>query len=237
MIRCVHCLKKLDDVSRDHVFPKSWYPDNTPANVQRPTVPTCFRCNNNLGKLEKELFLRLAMCVDPQKAQASGINRKMLDSFGIGNEANLSKGELVARRQTLRRIIGESKPYNPESGIKPFPSFGFHSGYPINKQRIMPVPIELKTVALKVVKGLEFYLNNERYIEQPYKAKIYFVDEGENIEDVYLVLAKHGIRKEFGPGFSVERVEGKYKSDFMDVIYRIVVWGTLIIYGSIMISE
>jgi hypothetical protein len=60
-MRCVHCGNELADETRDHVFPASWYPSTTPPEVQRWTVPSCTKCNGGLGKMERELFIRLAM--------------------------------------------------------------------------------------------------------------------------------------------------------------------------------
>src|ERR1035437_6096748 len=59
---CVHCLRFTDDITRDHVFPDSWYPESTPATVQRWTVPCCQPCNKELGVVESDLLVRLALC-------------------------------------------------------------------------------------------------------------------------------------------------------------------------------
>jgi len=54
----------------DHVFPRSWYPDNTPKDLEKWQVPACQPCNANYGKLENQLMILLGMCVDPSKAAA-----------------------------------------------------------------------------------------------------------------------------------------------------------------------
>jgi 5-methylcytosine-specific restriction endonuclease McrA len=83
VIRCVHCLRETDATTKDHVFPSSWYPDSTPETVQRWTVPSCTDCNTFLGKLETDLLVRLALCLEPASASAAGISSKALRSLGL----------------------------------------------------------------------------------------------------------------------------------------------------------
>ena len=102
---CVHCLKNLDKdtKSKDHVFPSSWYTDDTPSNIQRWTVPSCADCNNSFGKLEKDLFVRLAMCIDPKQAKAVGINKKLMRTFGIGPDTT----DLTNQEKEIRKKLSE----------------------------------------------------------------------------------------------------------------------------------
>jgi 5-methylcytosine-specific restriction endonuclease McrA len=72
-VQCVHCLKPLEKKTKDHVFPSSWYPETTPANIQRWTVPSCAECNGKFGEMEKELFIRAVICVGPVKGEAAGL--------------------------------------------------------------------------------------------------------------------------------------------------------------------
>src|SRR5580698_10012057 len=91
--RCVHCRLKLQKKTKDHVFPDSWYPASTPGNVQRWTVPSCRQCNKDLGALENEVFVPLAMCIDPRKIAAAGISKRALGSLGVGAGGKLSEKE------------------------------------------------------------------------------------------------------------------------------------------------
>jgi len=63
--RCVHCLADLSEPTWDHAPPKSWYPAATLQNVTKPKAPSCRECNSRLGRLEKRLFERMGMCLDP----------------------------------------------------------------------------------------------------------------------------------------------------------------------------
>src|SRR5437868_14538801 len=95
--KCIHCRKVMAEKTKDHVFPSSWYPDSTPANVQRWTVPSCARCNKDFGAMEEILLVRFGLCVDPRKQAALGIDKKVKRAFGIG-VAGLSDSEKRIRK-------------------------------------------------------------------------------------------------------------------------------------------
>lgn len=45
---CIYC-QNDEGSTRDHVFPASWYPDTTPHEIQRRTLPCCPACNRRLN--------------------------------------------------------------------------------------------------------------------------------------------------------------------------------------------
>ncbi len=98
--RCIHCRGTLTEATKDHVFPSSWYPDTTPGEVQRWTAPSCERCNAHFGRLEKELLVFLACCINPQKAAARGLYQRVRRTMGIGVEGltDEEKGYRDARK-------------------------------------------------------------------------------------------------------------------------------------------
>ena len=77
MKRCVHCLKDIDEMTDDHLFPVSWYPKSTPENLAKWKFPSCKECNSNLGKIEEDLLWRLGLTIDPADARSSGIAEKV----------------------------------------------------------------------------------------------------------------------------------------------------------------
>ncbi len=232
-MKCVHCLGEAGN-TKDHVFPRGWYPEDTPSTVQRPTVPSCAICNNSLGAMEKELFMRMALCIAPDHPEALGINGKLLRSFGIGiDDDSLDPKEKEIRRKLLKKIIAETKPYTP--GTKAFPGLGLHEGFPPEAQVTTPVPFEeLEKVSEKIVRGLEYIFGNKRYIEKPYEVEVYFLEEKHGIRSLFDLLKKHGTQTSYGAGFSVERAAAdKTRS----VIYQIKVWNKLTIFGSVMTPD
>jgi hypothetical protein len=81
--RCIHCREPLAKPTKDHVFPSSWYPDTTPKDVERWTAPSCGRCNEELGRLEKDLLLFFACCMDPTKPATKGLYQSDERFFGL----------------------------------------------------------------------------------------------------------------------------------------------------------
>src|SRR6266851_4649627 len=94
--RCVHCLRVSEELTRDHAFPNSWYPDTTPKSVQRWTAPSCLRCNNELGRFEEDLLLRVVLCIDPRMPAVAGVAARALRSLGLRTEG-ISTPEKVHR--------------------------------------------------------------------------------------------------------------------------------------------
>lgn len=232
--RCVHCLEELDSETKDHVFPASWYPDSTPADVQRWTVPSCADCNGRLGKLEKQAFVRLALCADPRKAEASGMSKKALGSLGIG-VSDLDDMEKKHREALLRKVFAEPKPLRNQK-IPLLPGVGPHAGFPAGDQMtIVFPPGVLEPVSQKIVRGCEFKLNGEAYVEPPLKVKIYFVHD-QGAEDLTAFLDWLPATT-VGPGFHVARGQALPAEGVHIVLYRIVIWGTWKIYAAIDADE
>src|SRR5271169_2434899 len=136
--RCVHCLRLTDSVTADHVFPSSWYPDSTPESVQRWTVPCCSDCNRELGKLERDLLIRLVLCVNPKSEAASGLASRTLRSLGLDAE-KLSEREKAHRAKLRDKIRSELMPQSDVAG-KPgkIPGLGPPDGEDV--QWAIPIP-------------------------------------------------------------------------------------------------
>jgi|SRR5581483_4271152 len=98
--KCVHCLKDNLQRTWDHVFPKAWYPDSTPPNLEKWQIPACLRCNQWYGKLEDDLLLRLGLCVNPRMAEAAGIAEKTLRALN----PSLAKNAKDASHRHKRRL-------------------------------------------------------------------------------------------------------------------------------------
>ncbi|WP_200255411.1 hypothetical protein [Thiococcus pfennigii] len=75
---CVHCLKEVQKRNWDHVFPRGWYPDTTPQNLEKWKIPTCKNCNDEYGRMEDDLGIILSTSIDPKSAKAAGVWKKTL---------------------------------------------------------------------------------------------------------------------------------------------------------------
>ena len=229
-LKCIHCLRDLIDqneVTMDHILPRSWYPDNTPENLEKWKAPACFDCNNRLSKVEQELLLTLPLCINPTKAEASGMTKRALASLGVGVDVKtMDSDEYKHRRGKLAKIIANAKPFDGKS--TPFPNFGVHEGFPANEHMTIKLP-DVKAFADKVIRGIEYKIG-DRYIEEPYSVNVYFREKNE-ITFVEELFKKVSI-VERGPGFVIQR--GYSNEDSGTVLMKVTIWGTFVIYGSIL---
>jgi len=217
-MKCVHCLQELKTKTKDHVFPKSWYTDDTPSWVQRWTAPSCRDCNERFGKLEQELFVQLVPCIDPNKAEASGITNKL-------------KETLQKRPHFLKRLLVKLRPYSKDK--KTFPGLGLHPGFPPESQMYIRMPHDLLiTVLEKIFRGTE-YIMGEEYIEHPYKLEIYHVEK--ELKEIKDIFEKWGKKEALGPGFKIERATPSGMK--RPIIYRQTTWGVITSYASIFKNE
>jgi len=125
--RCVHCLQLVDKTTKDHLFPKSWYPATTPANLEKWTIPACESCNREYGRIEEGLRLMLAACLDPKSLASAGLWQKASGSINPAkgkSAADAFKRKLARRRflKTLmpadsvvgKRLLNEINPDRPK---------------------------------------------------------------------------------------------------------------------------
>lgn len=232
MARCVHCLNPAGN-TRDHVFPTSWYPDSTPGEIQRPTAPSCNPCNGKSGNAERHVLERLGLCIDPTKLESAGIAPKALRAVGIGADADLSAKEKTIRSKLKKKLLQQMSPYANVIG-KPgvLPGFGPRDEFPKESQIAVSVNAEsLKGVCRKIVRGLEYTIA-DRYVEPPYMLDVYFIDD----DAAQLVARGFGPPSLYlGPGFHVQRACSQ--ADPKQVLYRIKIWDTLLVHGSIIVPE
>lgn len=217
--RCVHCLQVCDALTADHVIPNSWYPETTPATVQRWTVPSCPRCNRALGQLEQDLLIRLALCVNPKSEAAAGLAARAFRSLGFDTE-ELSNNEKARREKLRAKIRSEMMPQATVAG-KPGKILGL--GPPEDQPAEWAIPIPwagLAIVAEKIARGCEYKIKG-RIVERPYGIRT-FVSESGVIQEPYAAFVKCF---DFGPGCSVRRVFAA--EDHKVVIYWISIWGSL----------
>ena len=218
--RCVHCLRFTDDITDDHVFPDSWYTESTPGTVQRWTVPCCRPCNKNLGALESDLLVRLALCLDPKSEAAKGVSEKALRSLGIdaGELAPKDRGHRENRRLKLKAefipvTAGEQMPGAiPGPAQKPGPG-----------EYLVPIPwAGLSIIAEKIARGCEYKLKGrKKFVEPPFAVRT-CVTEPDVVSPQFL---SHRTVIDFGPGCQAIRV---FATEDENVVrYRILIWGTL----------
>lgn len=216
--KCVHCLRPSERLTYDHGFPTSWYPDSTPRNVQRWTAPSCAKCNNELGRLERDFFIRTVLCIDPRKEGVAGLAGKALRSLGLGvNE--LSDLDKFHRERLGAKFRAELMPFS-EVAESPgvIPGLGPYE----NSPWVVPIPwASLPIVASKIARVCEHKLNGQ-LVEPPYGIRTSVDTSGGVLPDALLPFAKVF---DFGPGLRIARLSAV--DDPLFVRYWISIWDTL----------
>ena len=69
---CTYC-RECRGETRDHVFPRGWYPTSTPSNLEKWQVPACSPCNSSKAALEGTVRTWLSASVDPESEGAKGV--------------------------------------------------------------------------------------------------------------------------------------------------------------------
>src|ERR1700761_1897892 len=230
-LRCIHCGNHVDETTKDHVFPASWYPETTPEDTQRWTAPSCGKCNNSLGSMENKVFSRLILCVDPQKPEAAGLYAKLKRSLGMG-VVDLNENEIAHREKQKSGLIAAIRPHTPESSASILPGLGSHPGFKDEDLPQIRIPGDLLLkVYEKIVRGAEYVLAG-RTVENPYSVQIYFVHEHNIPEDLARGLESPAAEDvHVGPGFRVVRVAAHHER--YTVAYEITLWGSAYFFAFI----
>jgi hypothetical protein len=156
---CVHCLQYVQHPTSDHVFPKSWYPDSTPQNIEKWQIPSCSRCNEDYGRLEEKLLLKLAQGVDNDAVESLGVANKLLRAV------NPSRGrdsvDASIRERELRSVLLSR---HPPSGKNPVVCMTGHpSGFVVDLYFH-----DIERLVHKIIRGLIF-MNLGRLVSQEYE--------------------------------------------------------------------
>jgi len=227
--RCIHCLTSTDDLTADHVFPKSWYPDTTSDAVQRWTAPSCRDCNRKLGELERDLLIRMALCVDPNSQGACGLAAKVLRSLGL-DVKGLTVSERAHREALRVKIRSELMPHSKvAAGPGAIPGLGPPAGASVEWS--IPIPwAGLSIITEKIARGCEYKLRR-RFLGAPYGIRTSVMESGE-VSEPY---ASRSEEFKFGPGCSIRRLFAIEDPNI--VLYWISVWSALHLHATIDLED
>lgn len=227
--RCIYCFKKLNrkTKTKDHIFPKSWFPLDTPHDSERWTVPACRKCNYNYKNIEEDLFLRWGIGVNPNEEAAIGISERAIDSINVltAKDQRIIKIKI----KTLHKIIKDFRQFNPRETLKGLaPEEGLRSEVAV----IIPDK-NLKGFGEKIIRGLEYKLRN-RFIDIRRVIEIYYVyHENPEMELYYKkweeLLSKSKNSINLGPAFIIKYRANPYNKN--QVIYNIKIWNHIEFWG------
>lgn len=190
-----------------------------PEETQFWTVPSCSKCNSKLSSIEKDLLIRLALCLDPSLEGASGLGALALRSIGI-ETGNLSRRDKFHRDKLKVKLQGELIPYE-KVVEKPGAIPGLRPQEGVADSELLAIPIpyrHLSRIAEKMTCGCEYKLRG-RYLEAPYAihtlvsehASLDFLDDVETFR--------------LGPVCSILRASDR--EDSKAVVYKFLLWESI----------
>jgi len=230
--RCAHCLKYYDELTSDHIFPKSWYPETTPEGIEKWQMPSCRECNSRMGKIENELLLKFGLCVPPFAPSSLGIAQKAMRSIDPRFARN--SHDAGRRKKKRERLLRETIDPTTVPLSSMLSGFGFHAGQdPTQETAITVAEADLKAIAVKIIRGTTWAID-EKYIEPDYEIKIHFVRDPK-LTTFYEPLVKFGKTYSLGPGLTVVRAVAD--EDRMSGFYYVAFWQQVFMYGSVSRSE
>lgn len=223
--KCVHCLKETDRLNWDHVFPAGWYPESTPEDIYKWQIPSCINCNNEYGVLEKDLMIRLGLCLEPDDEACIGIAEKAsrsIDPTKAKNKKDKAARE-AKRKQILRQTLqGDSI---PDESVYP----NFESRYAIPDSERKAITISKKSIEKlgeKIVRGI-LYIENHQFIGESYEVSSYTLTDTGAASIVELVQ-RFGKEHSKGPGIVV--LKATAPEDNTSSIFAITIWGRFKLY-------
>lgn len=230
--RCVHCLKDGVELTSDHMFPKSWYPDATPANLEKWQFPSCLECNQRYSKIEGDLLNRVALALDASNPASTGLADAALRA--MDPNAGRDEKDAAARAARGRKILGQMFVGEKIPDDAVLPGLGERWGRSKDQQMAVQIPrSHLTDMTEKIVRGL-VYREDGTFIDQPYEIKTFVVDDaGAKVAQEMLDKAGKEFKRE--PGLEIR--QAKLEGDEHAGLYEITFWQQFKTYAMIQKAE
>jgi hypothetical protein len=223
--RCVHCLNEAQERNWDHVFPKSWYPDTTAADMEKWRIPSCVACNHDYGELERDLVGRLGLALDAKNPASAGLAEKALRA--INPEAAKTEGDAAARDAQAKKRLREIYKGEELKGKNVVPGLGERWDRDIEEQLGISIPAEsLRAITEKVVRGITFR-EDGAFIEPDQKIEFFLVKD-EDVKELKEMLDRAGKEFKREPGLAVRRARFAAGD-----LYEITFWGQFKTYATV----
>lgn len=225
MGKCVHCLKENIEITSDHMFPKAWYPDSTPENLEKWQIPSCLECNQRYGKLENDLIGRIALTLDSKNPASKGLAETALRAINPGVARD--EGDAAARDARAKKLLAEMLMGEQVNKKNVVPGLNERWGRPIEQQLAIRIPEEsFPAITEKMVRGLA-YREYDEFIEPPQKISCYLAKE-EGLDEVRQMLASQGKEFKREPGLVIRRADLDGGS-----VYEITFWDQFKTYATV----
>ncbi len=226
--KCVHCGEYAEKRTWDHVFPKGWYPEDSPPDIEKWKIPCCKKCNAEYGSLEEDLGIRIAFCVGPDAPNAKGIYHKALSAMDASKGRN--KEDRIRRAKKRDRYFGLILKGDAISQEEVYPGLEDKWNRPSEEQTALRIYAhELERIVNKIIKGIVFIEDN-RFLETSTEIE-HLVVSAEDAKPLEELLSKYGSRHSREPGIEVVRAAAPEYG--VSTIYKISIWGQWILYASV----
>lgn len=227
MYRCVYCLRTLNKSEKtvDHVIATSWFPENTPPNIEKWQVPSCRDCNHKFSKIEEDVGLRMAMCLDRKNPAATGIVEKALRAIDPSQGKN--EKDQLARKRKRQKLLAERHEMTrlPPSGVLP----SFQANWDIGSRTAFLVPADaLHSLIKKWARGVHFATLG-RLIKRDENIDIFHLPE-ETAEEAFRDIKPHATLLRKGPGVEVMQASAS-ESGQTRTLYAFKIWDQYQVYA------
>src|SRR6266700_4302217 len=215
--KCVHCLKEGVELTSDHMFPKSWYPDATPENLEKWQFPSCFACNQRYSKIEDDLRNRFALTLDSKNPASVGLADAAMRA--MAPKAGRDEKDAAARAARGRKMLGEMFKGEQIQEDQIMPGLEERWGRPKAEQQAINIPRgSLDAMTEKIVRGL-VYREDGRFIEPPYRINTYV--DGPGAEVAEQMIQKAGTEYKREPGLEIRRaiVDGNPQTAIFEITF------------------
>jgi len=222
--RCIHCTRHFEELTSDHVFPRSWYPDSTPEKMEKWQVPACRKCNNEYGRLEEELLLLLGVCLSNSAFASLGMGARVVKAVDPSRGRN-DRDENARLNKGIKLV----QSFHPPVKGRPVMTLG---GDPSGLAVSIPTK-SLKRICEKIIRGT-IYLHAERILSDEHEVLCSAVPEA---EDALFDLAtkKFGATFDRGPGIEVTWARDPERPPCG--LFRVVLFGKYVLRGVVMPRE
>jgi hypothetical protein len=226
---CAHCANYFEDLTSDHVFPQSWYPDTTPDKMEKWQMPSCIKCNRRYSKIEDDLLVRLSLGLEQNDFHSIGVTdkamRAMTPEFGRNKKDRHMRQK--KREKILKQMISASQ-CNDKSFLS-----GLNNSFGMDKNQLFALLIpenSLEALGEKIVRGVTYVLK-DKILDDNYIVEILIVQDNFNTQ-ISEVIRKHTFIHHRGPGIIVGVATPNDNPDCG--WFEILIWGKIKFYGAVL---
>lgn len=226
---CIFCGNE-GEVTDEHIFPESWYPDDTPGDLWLWQAPACYPCNHDhYGRKEARIFPFLAMTAEPDHPGAKGIADR---GFRAADENAGKKPKDKEARARVRELMRQRMEVTRSEDI---PEGADHLGWRHQADELLTTSVDVNDILPvigKIARGM-IYLDSGARVDDRYSVKVW--RELSAVPEVFRNMTAN-VTYSCGPGIVVDmvRIEGHYPPMcFM----QIRVWGDTHVWYSAVIPK